>query len=262
MRTIVIKAGGKAAESSESIAALAEEIKDLNQKGDKIVFVHGGGAAVSAIQKQYHLEPRFVDGKRLTSVREMDLVDMGLAGQMNKYLVRIFQKSGLNPVGLSGADGSLILSSDASGTGSFENRTGSVSKVNPALIQLLLNQNYFPVLSSVSTDSSGKGMNINADEAALAIASSLEAEHLIFISDIPGIMIKGTVVSSVNEKFIEESIDNGEIQGGMIPKVRSSLEAIRQGVHSIQISNYEKPGDLSKILSGYKGTCITLEEKK
>jgi acetylglutamate kinase len=261
MSIFVIKAGGRAAESSESIAALAVEISDLVQKGHHIVFVHGGGAAVSAIQKQYELEPRFVDGKRLTSAREMDLVDMGLSGLMNTHLVRIFQTAGLKPVGLSGADGSLFLSTDATGEDGNENRTGSVAKVNPTLIGLLLDHEYFPVICSVSTDSCGRGMNINADEAALALAVALNAESLIFISDIPGILIEGTVVPSMNEQFIEDSIGNGEIQGGMIPKVRSSLEAIRQGVHNIQISNYENQGDLSKIIARIKGTCITLEDK-
>lgn len=258
MKTIVIKTGGKAAESSSLMSEMALEIKMLNSQEYKIVFVHGGGAAVSSIQKQYDLEPCFVDGKRLTSVSEMDLVDMGLAGLMNKSLVRLFNKSGLNAVGISGADGSLIISEDAEGDAEKENRTGTVKSVDPSLIELLLKNKYFPVLSSVSTDSKGRGMNINADEAALAVADAVKADSLIFISDIPGILIQGAVVSSMNEKYIEESISNGDIQGGMIPKVRSSLAAIRQGVNEIQISNYEKPGDLEKIIAGVKGSKIIL----
>ncbi|MBF9015606.1 MULTISPECIES: acetylglutamate kinase [unclassified Oceanispirochaeta] len=258
MKTIVIKAGGKAAESSSLITEMALEIKSLISEGYRIVFVHGGGAAVSSIQKQYNLEPRFIDGRRMTSVPEMDLVDMGLAGLMNKHLVRLFQKSGLNAVGLSGADGSLIISESAEFTGSEENRTGTVKDVDPSLLEILMKNNFFPVLSSVSTDSDGKGMNINADEAALAVAGAVNADDLIFISDIPGILIQGAVVSSMDEKYIEDSISNGDIQGGMIPKVRSSLAAIRQGVKEIQITNYENPGDLEKIIAGTKGTSIIL----
>ena len=261
MKTVVIKAGGRAAESSKAILMMADEIRALIDGGWRILFVHGGGAAVSQIQKQYGLEPRFVDGKRLTSVSEMDLVDMGLAGLMNKHLVRLFHSKGLKAVGLSGADGGLILSSDAAGSGDKENRTGSVEKVNPELIELLMESGYFPVLSSVSSDSEGKGMNINADEAALAIACAVEAEALIFISDIPGILIDGAVMSHMDESSIEKYIGSGDIQGGMIPKVKSSLEAIRQGVHSIRITNYEKSGDLEMILDGTKGSCITLENK-
>lgn len=258
MKTIVIKTGGKAAESSALMSEMALEIKELITQKNRIIFVHGGGAAVSSIQKQYNLEPCFVDGKRLTSVPEMDLVDMGLAGLMNKHLVRLFQKSGLNAVGISGADGALIVSEDAKGSGEDENRTGTVKYVDPSLLDVMINSNFFPVLSSVSTDSQGKGMNINADEAALAVAGAVKADDLIFISDIPGILIQGAVVSSMDEKYIEDSISNGEIQGGMIPKVKSSLAAIRQGVKEIQITNYEKPGDLEKIIAGTKGTKITL----
>ena len=260
MKTIVIKTGGKAAESSALMSQMASEIRDLTESGYRIIFVHGGGAAVSAIQKQYNMEPRFVDGKRLTSVKEMDLVDMGLAGLMNKHLVRLFQQAGLRAVGLSGADGSLIESADAEGEGLSENRTGSVKDVDPTLLKLLMGEGYFPVLSSVSTDSRGRGMNINADEAALAVAAAIRADDLIFISDIPGILIDGAVVSSLHEGEVEKYIGNGDIQGGMIPKVRSSLEAIRQGVSTIQITNFEAPGDLKKIISGSKGTSITLEE--
>ncbi|MDC7234815.1 MAG: acetylglutamate kinase [Spirochaetales bacterium] len=258
MKTIVVKTGGKAAESSGLMAEMALDIKSIISRGARVVLVHGGGAAVSAIQKQYEIEPRFVEGKRMTSAAEMDLVDMGLAGLMNKHLVRLFQQAGLNAVGLSGADGALILSTPATGSGKEENRTGAVQSVDPTLLELLLKNHFFPVVSSVSTDAGGRGMNINADEAALAVAAALKADDLIFISDIPGILIKGAVVSSMNEQSIEESIGNGEIQGGMIPKVRSSLAAIRQGVSEIQISNFENPGDLEKIISGNKGSTITL----
>lgn len=260
MKTIVIKAGGRAAEASDSIRKLAEEIKKYSQENINFVFVHGGGSAVSSIQKQYGIEPCFIDGKRLTSAYEMDLVDMGLAGLMNKSLVRVFNSSGLNSVGLSGADAGLIVSSEAQIQGEIENRTGSVAAVDAAIVTLLLEHGYLPVLSSVSTAPSGKGMNINADEAALAIAVALQADDLIFISDIPGILIDGSVKHSMGETSIHSFIDSGDIQGGMIPKVQSSLAAIRQGVDRIQISNYEESGDLKRILDGVKGTCITLED--
>ncbi len=138
MSTIVIKTGGRAAESSALMAALALEIKSAKDSGDKVIFVHGGGAAVSGIQKQYNLEPRFVDGKRLTTEVEMDLVDMGLAGLMNKQLVRLFQKSGLKSCGISGCDGGMIVSSEARINGNGENRTGAVASVNTELMELLL----------------------------------------------------------------------------------------------------------------------------
>ena len=259
MKTVVCKIGGKPAESIEMITALAREIKNLQNREDfRFILVHGGGTTVSAIQKQYGIEPVFVDGKRKTSAGEMDLVDMGLAGKMNKQLVRVFNREGLNAVGLSGCDGGIFLSEDAHGEGDQENRTGKITHVDTRLLELIMEKSYFPVVNSVSADSQGRGMNINADEAALAIAETLRADSLIFLSDIPGILIGEEVRSSMNETEIEKYIAQGDIQGGMIPKVRTSLAALRGGVRQIQITNYLNEGDLKLIVHGRKGTKILL----
>jgi len=261
MKTIVIKAGGRAAEIPETIHALADEIKHLQNEGYRFVFVHGGGVVVSSIQKQYGIEPVFHDGRRMTSPVEMDLVDMGLAGRMNKYLVRLFHQKELNAVGLSGSDGSIFLSEDAGITGEgCENRTGRIIHTDTTLPALLLDKGYFPVLCSVCSDRAGLGMNINADEAALAVAQAFQADSLIFLSDIPGILIDKSLRRVLTEAEVEKYIAEGEIQGGMIPKVRSSLAALRQGVRQIFITNYENPGDLKSIITGRKGSKIILEE--
>ncbi|OQY35063.1 MAG: acetylglutamate kinase [Spirochaetaceae bacterium 4572_59] len=259
MTTIVIKIGGKPAESETLLHNIAAEIKHLQDKGScRFIFVHGGGTCVSAIQKQYGIEPVFIEGKRKTSAAEMDLVDMGLAGKVNKSLVRKFHQNGLRAVGLCGSDGSTFLSKDAVMLDNDENRTGSINHVDTSLVELIMRAGYFPVLSSVSSDSSGRGMNINADEAALAIAKALKADSLVFISDIPGILIHSSVRSKLNEAEIEKYIVEGDIQGGMIPKVRTSLAALRAGVRQIQISGYEEPGDLRLIIQGKKGSSIVL----
>ena len=259
MKTILIKIGGKPAESEELIRKLALEIKQIQDRESlKFILVHGGGSTVSAIQKQYGIEPVFVDGKRKTSAAEMDLVDMGLAGKVNKTLVRLCHQSGLNAVGFSGSDGSTFLSEDAVVTDEDENRTGRINHVDSRLLELVMKGGYFPVLCSVSSDSAGRGMNINADEAALAIAGTLKADSLVFISDIPGIIIQESVRDTMNEAEIEKYIAEGDIQGGMIPKVRTSLAALRGGVRQIQITNYQKEGDLKLITAGQKGTRIIL----
>lgn len=259
MTTILIKIGGKPAESEALLQNIATEIKHLqDKKSCRFIFVHGGGTSVSAIQKQYGIEPVFIDGKRKTSAAEMDLVDMGLAGKVNKSLVRKFHQSGLRAVGLCGSDGSTFLSKDALIQDDGENRTGSINHVDTSLIELIMKAGYFPVISSVSSDSAGRGMNINADEAALALAKALKADSLIFISDIPGILINTMVRSQLNEAEIEKYIAEGNIQGGMIPKARTSLTALRSGVRQIQITNYENPGDLSLIMQGKKGSSIVL----
>jgi acetylglutamate kinase len=261
METTIIKIGGKPADSINTIDYLSSEIKNLQAKESKqFILVHGGGTTVSAIQKQYGIAPVFINGKRKTSATEMDLVDMGLAGKVNKTLVRLFHKNGLNAVGLSGSDGGTFLSADAVILGNSEDRTGRITHIDTRLLELLMEKGYFPILSSVSSDSAGRGMNINADEAALAIAEAMKADNLIFISDIPGILIQGDVRKRINGAEIEKYISEGDIQGGMIPKVRSSLAALRGGVRRIQITNYETNGDLKSIIRGLKGTTIVMED--
>lgn len=255
MKTVVIKAGGRASENREALEALAGEIK--NNSGDyRFVFVHGGGAAVSSIQKTYGVEPRFVDGKRITAPSEMDLVDMGLSGLMNTYLVRLFQQKGISAVGLTGADGNLFTGESL--TDAAENRTGKVLAVDPSLIYLLEEKGYLPVVCSVSMDKEGFGININADEAALALAVALKADDLIFISDIPGIMKDGKTASHLSAEEARSWIKEGTIAGGMIPKVDSSLTALEMGVGTIMIGDYKQQGDLKDLLENSKGTGLSL----
>lgn len=251
---ILIKSGGRAAEDSAALEALAAEMKNLSGEFS-FLFVHGGGAAVSAIQKVYGIEPVFRDGIRITSPKEMDLVDMGLAGLMNKKLVRIFSSCGLKPVGLSGADGNLFTGKSIG----EQSRTGRIVSTDPSLTGLLMEKGYTPVVCSVSSDRNGVALNINADEAALALGVACGAESIIFISDIPGILDGGRLRPELSEKEITGLIGDGIISGGMIPKVRSSLEALKSGAGTVVIGDYRESGDLKGLLTGKKGTKICLK---
>jgi acetylglutamate kinase len=233
---IVVKIGGRAAENEMALLALAGEFAALSQEYD-MVLVHGGGAAVSSIQKVYGIEPLFVEGKRITAPEEMDIVDMGLAGKMNKYLVRLFHKAGVNGVGLSGCDGALFSGKSFDDYKGRENRSGTIAHCDPTLITLLWEKNYLPLLSSVSFDDAGRGININADEAALGVAEALKASRLLFISDIPGILNGEELIEKMNEADINQALREEVITGGMIPKVQSSLTALKQGVSAIVISD-------------------------
>jgi len=255
---IVIKIGGRAAEEEEALLALAGEISRLSADYH-IVLVHGGGSAVSSIQKVYGIEPLFVNGKRITAPEEMDIVDMGLAGKMNKYLVRLFRRAGVNGVGLSGCDGALFSGKSFGNHGGRENRSGSLDRSDPSLVEILWQTGYFPILSSVSYDEQGRGININADEAALGVAEALKASRLLFISDIPGILEEGKIIDEMNEEAITSALEREVITGGMIPKVTSSLEALRLGVSAILITDYRESGDLNAMIQGSKGTKITLK---
>ena len=251
---IIIKTGGQAAENIQALSHMAQEINALSSQYN-FIFVHGGGSTVSAIQREYGIEPVFKEGIRITSEKEMDLVDMGLAGKMNKKLVRLFIKNGVSAAGISGADG---LTFEGESIADKSCRTGRIIKTNTKLIDTLLSGGFTPILSSVSSDTEGCALNINADEAALAAGTACKAEKIIFVSDIPGILNDGKQYSNLNEVQINTLIDQKIINGGMIPKVRSSLEALKKGAGSVVIGDYREFMDLEKLLSGEKGTKIWL----
>lgn len=250
---VVIKTGGKAASDINAMTELFREMKALSGTFS-FVLVHGGGAELSRVSKVFSLEPVFKDGVRLTTPPEMEIADMVLAGKMNKELVRLGNSCGLDAVGLSGCDGK-IFQGKALGE---DSHTGKVSEVRPALLVQLLEAGYLPVVSSVSMETEGKALNINADEAALAVSSALKAAKLFFISDIPGVLKEGSVISLLTKEQSEAEIEAGVISGGMIPKVRSSVKAIEEGVREISIGEYKTAGDLDKTIKREIGTSIVL----
>lgn len=251
MKKVLIKIGGRAASDQEALSALASEMAALKDDYN-FIFVHGGGAEVTKISEVFGLEAVFENGVRKTSPAEMDVVDMVLGGKMNKYIVRLFASKGLNTVGISGADGAIFTGSAVS-SGS---RTGRVTETDPKLLELMSDNGYLPVISTVSMDTDGTALNINADEAALAIAESIQAEDLIFISDIPGVLKEDKVLHKLTPAEIQQEIDAGVISGGMIPKVESSVEALRKGVNTVIIGGYNNSGDLEGLLGGSLGTSI------
>ena len=254
MKKVLIKIGGRAASDESALAALASEMAELKYDYN-FFFVHGGGAEVTKVSKIFGLEAVFENGIRKTSPEEMDVVDMVLGGKMNKYIVRLFSTAGLNAVGICGADGRIFT-----GTAVTEgSRTGQVTGTEPSLLNMLADNGFLPVISSVSMDSNGTALNINADEAALAVASALKVNDLIFISDIPGILKDDEVIHKISPAGIEQEIDAGVISGGMIPKVKSSVEALRNGVNTVIIGGYNANGDLAKLLEGSLGTSISQE---
>jgi acetylglutamate kinase len=247
----VLKMGGRVASSKETLVELIEELGELG-KSSRFVFVHGGGAEVTKVSEIFGLKPVFRNGVRLTSEAEMDIVDMVLAGKMNKALVRLFAARGIPAVGLSGVDGDLFLAQPIE-EGS---RTGRVVDVNPEVLALLLDHGYLPIVASVSRDRDGGGININADEVALELAKAMKARGLLYLSDIPGVLKAGTVMERIDAETAAREIEGGGITGGMIPKVTSSLEAVKRGVGFVGIGEYRSKGDLEALISGKKGTKI------
>jgi acetylglutamate kinase len=254
MSTIMVKIGGKAAENEESLGALCDEMLELGRE-NRLILVHGGGAEVSAFSRRLGIEPVFQQGIRQTSAEEMDLVDMVLAGRVNKHLVRLLRTRGIDAVGLSGSDGGIFTGS-AMGGDPQRTRSGEVEDIDPRLLEVLLSAGFLPVLCSTSMDRQGNGLNINADTAAFKLAIRFRADALVFFSDIPGVLSDGSVVQTMSAEEAHALIQRGVIAGGMVPKVSASLEALDRGVQKVIIGQYDGAGSLARMLDGKQGTRL------
>jgi acetylglutamate kinase len=255
---VVLKIGGKAAEEDTNLRELALDIRELQQTGNYPVLVHGGGAEVSRISRELGIEPIFHEGVRVTSPEEMDIVEMILCGKVGKRLVRLFQTCSLPAVGLSGADGRIFTGRSLGRILERETRTGNVEHVEPRLLEVLLEAGYLPVIASTTADESGAGVNINADTVAFELSCALGCSSLLFLSDIPGVLRGGKVLTRLDRAGVREAIRDGTITGGMIPKATAALEALKKGVGRVVIGQYGGRGSLAALLEGGLGT--TFEE--
>ena len=246
-----IKIGGRVAADDKILDLFIEELKRMRDEYN-FVLIHGGGAEISRISGIFNIVPVFSNGVRVTRQEEMDLVDMVLAGKVNKQLVRRLYAGGVSAVGLSGVDGATVIG-EAAGP---ETRTGKPKHIDPTLVSNLLSGGLVPVIAPVSMDENGSGLNINADEVALAVATALAAGWLVFLSDIPGILKNDEVIAGISPAESEEEIAAGVITGGMIPKVRASAGALDDGVGFVVIGGYERTGDLRSLLEGKSGTTL------
>ncbi|MGA2765765.1 MAG: acetylglutamate kinase [Spirochaetia bacterium] len=255
-KSVLIKIGGKAADNEAALAALAEEMGALS-KDHRFLLVHGGGAEVTALSRKLGIESVFTNGLRQTSSTEMDVVDMVLAGKVNKHLVRLLRIHGLDAVGLSGSDGGILKGKSVGNLpdGSLS-RTAEVAGVDGRLLKLLTDNGFLPVIASPSMDSEGLAMNLNADTAAFSLAVALSCAALVFLSDIPGIISDGNVIRQLTVSEARALSSSGVISGGMVPKVSASLDALDRGVQTVIIGQYEESGSLAALLNGRQGTRI------
>ena len=251
MKTIVVKIGGRAAEREDGLRSMGAEMSSLARTG-RFLLVHGGGAEVTAVSKKLGIEAVFTGGVRQTSLAEMDIVDMVLAGKVNKQIVRLLRACGLDAVGLSGPDGGIFTGRPLGA----ETRTAEVAAMDTRLLELLLAKGFLPVVSPVSMDAHGTGLNINADSVAFALASRLAASALLFLSDIPGILRDGSVIRELSGAEAQGLVASGVVSGGMIPKVSASVDALAKGVQNVIIGQYEGAGSLAGLLDGRLGTRI------
>jgi acetylglutamate kinase len=236
-RTVVIKYGGAAMKDGSLKDEVMRDIVFMSCVGIRPVVVHGGGPEINTWLGKLNIEPLFKNGLRVTDAATMDVVEMVLVGRLNKEIVSLINTAGASAVGLCGKDGGLItaMPSEAEGVGFV----GEVGLVNPKLIEVLVNQNYIPVISSVAADETGQSYNINADTVAGEIAAALRAEKLVLMTDTPGLMEDfhdpESLIQRLDIREARRLIDQGVVSGGMIPKLTCCVRALAMGVKAAHI---------------------------
>lgn len=239
-KIVVIKYGGAAMLSEELTQTILEDVTLLKFVGMNPVLVHGGGPDINKMLKALEVEPHFEDGLRVTDDQTMEVVQMVLAGKVNKDIVAHMNGMHAAAIGLCGIDGNIIQARKKTPKNGVDlGNVGDIVSVNVDLLMTLLNGQYIPVIAPVGVGENGESYNINADVAAGAVAGALEAEKLIYLTDTDGIRTKVDDPSSLlyvaSRTDILNMIADGRIQGGMLPKVKSCLEALDQGVRRVHI---------------------------
>ena len=241
-KIVVIKYGGNAMINEDLKAQVMEDIVLLSLIGVKVVLVHGGGPEISDLMTRLGKKPEFVDGLRVTDKETVDIVQMVLAGKVNKTLVNLLEMNGGKAMGISGMDGRLI---EAKMKDERLGYVGKITGVNIGPVVDLLEKGYIPVVSTIGCDTEGNAYNINGDTAAAYIAGAMNAERLIMMTDIAGILRDkddvSTLIPHVTVKEAQQLKVAGVISGGMIPKVDCCIEAIEKGVKNVIIMDGRVP---------------------
>lgn len=259
-KIVVVKYGGNAMINQQLKEQVMEDIALLWLIGVKVVLVHGGGPEINETMSKLGKKAQFVDGLRVTDKETVDIVQMVLAGKVNKTLVNLLQMKGGHAVGLSGIDGGII---EAKVKNEALGYVGEITKIRTQPITDLLEKNYIPVISTIASDRLGNTYNINGDTAAAFIAGALGAERLIMMTDIAGILMDkddpSTLIPQITVSEAEKLYENKVISGGMIPKVDCCIEALNHGVNNVIIMDGRIPHSiLMELLTDEgAGTMVT-----
>jgi len=235
-KTIVIKYGGNAMIDDALKESFARNVVLLKYVGMNPVVVHGGGPQISGTLERVGKTTEFIDGLRVTDAETMEIVEMVLGGLVNKEIVNLINSHGGKAVGLTGKDGNMVRAQKIS-TANVDvdyGHVGEVVSINPKLVETLENDGFIPVIAPIGTDENGATYNINADSVAGALASELDAEKLVLMTNIPGVLDKaGSLLTGLNAKQIGDLKADETIVGGMIPKVDCALNAVKSGVGTL-----------------------------
>lgn len=232
----VLKVGGNELSDPGFVDLLAQTVAQIHtETAEPVIIVHGGGQAIAGMQAQLGLKTVKVEGLRVTDVESLTVAEMVLSGHSNKILVKALLAAGLDTIGISGVDGGLLRCRKKQHPMVDLGYVGQIVNVRAELLQQLADLGLTVVLSPISLGLDGLTYNVNADEAASAVALAIKADQLDFISNVPGVMQDNSIVPQLTAVQTEQLINQGVISGGMIPKVRSALEAIQQGVTQASI---------------------------
>ena len=249
-KIIVVKYGGSAMVDDELKKSVIQDVTLLKLVGFKPIIVHGGGKEISKWVSKAGMEPEFINGLRKTDAATMEIAEMVL-GKVNKSLVQMVEQLGVNAIGISGKDGGLLKVNKKLSNGQDIGFVGEVKEVNPKILYDLLEKDYLPIICPVGLDDDCNTYNINADDAACAIARAVQAEKLAFLTDIEGVYKdpedKDTLISELHISEAKKLIGDGFIGGGMLPKLNNCIEALDNGVSRVH------------ILDGRIAHCLLLE---
>lgn len=241
-KTIVVKYGGNAMTDEVLKNSFARDIVLMKLVGMNPVVVHGGGPQIGSLLTQLNIQSEFIDGIRVTDSKTMDVVEMVLGGLVNKEIVSLLNKNQGKAIGITGKDGNLIqakklLKKSLIGAKMMDmGQVGSIEKINREVLDILKDSNFIPVIAPIGTDRTGATYNINADTVAGEIAKVLDAEKLMLLTNIAGVMDKsGKVVTGLSTAQVDAMIADGTIHGGMLPKIECALDAVNSGVRSAHI---------------------------
>ena len=245
-KTVVIKYGGNAMIDEKLKQSFAHDIVLMKLVGINPIIVHGGGPQIGDLLEKLNIESRFVNGMRVTTSETMDVVEMVLGGLVNKDIVNLINQNGGNAIGLTGKDGQLLHARKLHVTHKSPElekpeiidigHVGEVSHINTSLLNMLTNSDFIPVIAPIGVDEEGHSYNINADLVAGKVAEVLQAEKLILLTNIAGLMDKeGKILTGLTTQQVDSLIEDGTIYGGMLPKIQCALDAVHGGVNSAHI---------------------------
>ena len=260
-KTLVIKYGGNAMNDEAITTTILQDIAALKIVGVNPILVHGGGPEINKMLTRLGVQSQFKNGLRVTDEQTMEVAQMILCGKINKNIVGELNSLGVKAIGLCGKDSQLIKAQTLDPELGY---VGKITEINAKLLEILAKDEFIPVIASIATDELGNSYNVNADTAAAAIGAAMQAEKLLFLTDIDGIMTDKddpkTLINRITVSELQKMIDNGSVSGGMVPKAQSCIDAIERGINSVFVLNGMLPHSILLELFTDSGVGTMIEK--